>query len=107
MAESPSPIASSIVQAPVKAGEVSGERGVRRADQVHAATRQTQAVDEAGNTVDTTDADARVFADAEGGGSQGRPFEEARHEQPSADAGGPFSGITEDPDGQLHIDLQA
>ena len=57
--------------------------------------------------MDTTDADARVFADAEGGGSQGRPFEEARHEQPSADAGGPFSGITEDPDGQLHIDLQA
>ena len=106
MAEIPSDIASSAAQAGYQAREVGKERGARGAAQAHAANHQIKAVDESGSTVETEDADTRVFTDAEGGGSQGRAFEE-EHPESETPADSPDKGITRDQDGQLHLDLEA
>ena len=106
MAEIPSDIASSAAQAGYQAREVGKERGARGAAQAHAANHQIKALDESGSTVETEDADTQVFTDAEGGGSQGRAFEE---EQPESEDPGttPDRGVTRDEDGRLHLDLEA
>ncbi len=107
MAEIPSDIASSAAQSGVQSREVAKGRAAARANTSSAANRQTKAVEEAGSTVDTEDEDNRIFADAEGGGSQGRTFEEgAAAEQEQGDAVSD-DGITQDEDGQLHLDLEA
>ena len=106
MAEIPSDIASSAAGAPFQARETVKEREVRRAGQAHAAHRQVRTVDEAGNTVETTDADARVFTDAEGQGGQGRQLDDEA--SPPQDPLPPTpSGITTDNDGRVHLDLEA
>jgi len=106
VAEIPSDIAAAAAGAPFQARETVKEREVRRAGQAHAANRQVRTVDEAGNTVETTDADARVFTDAEGQGGQGRQLDEEAHgekDQPPPAR----SGITTDKDGGVHLDLEA
>lgn len=108
MADIPSDIASSAAQAGFQAREVSKEREARSAGRANATERVVKAVDEAGTTVDTDDADMAVFTDAEGTGGQGRPFEEEESGQEetnesSADDG----GIHRDEDGHLHLDLEA
>ena len=77
------------------------------AGQAHAANRQVRTVDEAGNTVETTDADARVFTDAEGQGGQGRQLEERAEPTPDEPAANEPKGFTTDRDGQMHLDLEA
>ncbi len=105
MSEIPPELPSSAAQSGVQAREIAKEREARRAGQADAATRQVKTVDEAGSTVETTDNDVAVFSDAEGSGSQGRAFEEgAPPEAAGEDAG---TGITQDDDGQLHVDLEA
>ncbi|MBI4716208.1 MAG: hypothetical protein HY763_00225 [Planctomycetes bacterium] len=103
----PSAIAASAAQAAAQARETAASRESRRAEDVLAAGRQSRAVDEAGTTVDTADADTQVFTDSEGAGSQGRAFDS----QPDADAApapaDSASGVTRDPNGRLHLDLQA
>ena len=107
MAEVPSDIASSAAPASYQAKEVAKEREARRAAQVDSAGRSVKAVDEHGTTVDTEDADTAIFTDAEGTGSQGRPFEEPpESEQADSDEATP-DGITRDPDGTIHLDLEA
>ena len=78
MAEIPPDIPSSAAQAGFQAREVAKERDARRVASSDAANRQAQSVDEAGRTVETTDDDVAIFADAEGTGSQGRAFEEEK-----------------------------
>jgi len=108
--EIPSDIATSAAQAGFLAREVGKDREASRAGQVHAANRQVKALDEAGATVETTDADSRVFTDAEGGGSQGR-FAEDESSETSIDEN-PIppddkSGVTRDDTGHFHVDLEA
>ncbi|MGB2987074.1 MAG: hypothetical protein WBE26_14470 [Phycisphaerae bacterium] len=108
MSEIPPDISSSAAQAGFQARETAKERDARRAGQAEAANRQAKSVTEAGDTVETTDADVAVFADAEGTGSQGRPFEEAETgEQETAGGADEKNGITKGDDGQLHVDLEA
>ena len=107
MAEIPSDIAASAAQAPFQARETVKEREVRRAGQAHAANRQVRTVDEAGTTVETTDADARVFADAEGQGGQGRQLDDETNPPPENPTPDHPKGITADKNGQLHLDLEA
>ena len=107
MADIPSDIASSAAQAGYQAREVGQARGARHAASTNAVDRQVKAVDEADTTVDTDDPDARVFADAEGSGSMGRPFEEETTSDPETPSKESSKGITEDEDGQLHLDLEA
>lgn len=87
--------------------EVSREREAHGAGQAQAATRQLKTVDDAGTTVETTDADSRVFADAEGQGGQGRAFGDQTQTERGADSEAGGTGITTDEQGQMHIDLSA
>ena len=107
MADIPSDIPASAAQAGYQAREVGRARDARSAANANASNRRARAVDEADTTVDTEDTDNQVFADAEGPGGQGRPFEEGN----PPDAHDPMeeskTGITKDDDGWLHVDLDA
>lgn len=106
MAEGPSPIASSLAGAPLQARDAVEAAEARRAGQHHAIRQQVRLATEAGDTVETTDADSRVFGDTEGTGSQGREPGEHEEEQ-KKDQEPPLPGIIKDMKGQLHLDLQA
>lgn len=108
MSEIPADIASSAAQAGYQAHEVDRVRGGNAAGQANAAKRVARAVNETDTTVDTDDADAQVYGDAEGTGSKGKPFEDdapAAGDQEDGDASD--SVITEGEDGRPHLDLQA
>lgn len=109
MAEIPSDIASSAAQAGIRARQAVGDRESHRAAQANTSERQVKAVDQAGSSVDTDDLDTQVFADAEGTGSEGRPFEDEAPEQDDDDAPSreETSGLTRDENGKLHVDLEA
>lgn len=106
MAEIPSDIASSAAQAGFKAHDVGKADDAERAGQANATRRQVRIVDEVEVTVETTDDNTKVFADAEGSGSQGRSEEEQASTGEAEEAAGP-PGITTDEDGTLHVDLEA
>jgi len=107
VAEIPSDIATSAAQAPFQARETVKEREVRRAGQAHAANRQVRTVDEAGTTVETSDADAQIFTDAEGQGGQGRQLDDETNPPPKEPTSDLRKGVSADKDGQLHLDLEA
>ncbi len=108
MSQIPSHIPASAAQAGVQANEVAKERDARRSGQVDTARRQVKNIDEAGSTVDTEDGDVAIFADAEGGGSQGRQQSEQEDTQTDeTEADEKSKGIRRDDDGQLHVDLEA
>lgn len=79
----------------------------RRAGQHHAIRRQAQSLNDAEATVETTDADARVFSDTEGTGSQGRDLDDHQPRQDAQNQSKSSAGFTVDKDGQLHLDLEA
>lgn len=106
MAEMPSDIISSAAQSGIQAREAANARNATRANTANAVNRQIQAADEAGSTVDTEDADTQIHADAEGTGSQGRPFEEGGGEDAAAGAEAE-DGVILDEDGRMHLDLEA
>ena len=108
MSEIPPELPSSAAQAGFQAREVAKEREARRAGQANAASRQVKTVDEAGGTVETNDEDVAVFADAEGGGGEGRESEQAKAEQTTEDADDAADrGIVRDDDGHPHLDIEA
>jgi hypothetical protein len=107
MVDSGSPIASSAAGFPLQAREAIEAGEARRAGQHHAIRRQAQTVTDAGATVETSDADARVFGDTEGTGSQGRELGEQEEQQPEQEQATKPPGIRVDKDGQLHLDLEA
>jgi hypothetical protein len=100
------PITSSIAQTGMVAPEAASARNARAAAKAAEQNNQVRNVDERDTTVDTFDADARVFTDAEGSGSQGRNDEQAT-ETPLPSTGEQAKGITTDADGQMHLDVQA
>ena len=107
MAEIPADIASSAAQAGYQARAVEGERAARRTSRRSATERQIKAVDEADTTVETDDADSRVYTNAEGSGSQGRPFDDSATETDEPETDAPQDGIVTDDDGHMHLDVQA
>ena len=107
MAEIPSDISSSAAQAGYQGRETGKAIGARRAGAANAADRFVKAVDDADTTVETTDNDTQVFADAEGTGSSGRELGEEQQEQLPDDTGEEDSGIIHGEDGQVHLDLEA
>ncbi len=107
MSQIPNDLAISAAQTPFQARQATAEDDARRAGEANAASRQVKATTEEGTTVETTDADVAVFADAEGSGSQGRPFEQAAAEEQQEPLPPTPTGITHDADGRLHIDLEA
>lgn len=107
MADIPSDIASSAAQAGYQARDAGQARAARHAAQANAVDRQVKAVDEADTTVDTDDGDTRVFSDAEGSGGMGRPFEEEAAAESEETSDGSTEGISQDEEGQVHLDLEA
>lgn len=107
MTQIPSNLAISGAAAPQTARDMSKERETQRAAEASTASRQARSLDQAIDTVETGDADSRVFTDAEGAGSQGRAFEGAPPEQPDPDAATAPDGVTRDDDGTLHVDIEA
>jgi len=107
MSEIPSDVAGSALQAGFQAGNVAQARDAERAGQANAAKTTARAADEAGSTVETTDNDTQVYADAEGTGSKGRPFEEEQLEESPTDQEQPEDGITTSQDGHQHLDIEA
>ena len=105
--DAPSPIASSIAGAPLQSRDAIEAGEARRAGQHNAIRRQAQTVTDAGATVETTDADARVFGDTEGTGSQGRELEEQDSQPNEQNPPKNPPGIATDQDGNLHVDLEA
>lgn len=79
----PPDIAGSAAQAGYAAREASRVRDADRTGQANTSARNVQAADEAVESVETTDGDTAVFADAEGAGSQGRSLEEESTEEES------------------------
>lgn len=107
MVDSPPPIASSAAGAPLQARDAVEAAEARRAAHQHAVRRQAQSLSDAGATVETTDADSRVFADTEGTGSQGRELGDQSPDSNTPDRPKEGRGITIDAEGQLHLDLEA
>ncbi len=107
MADGPSPIASSFAGAPLQARDAAEAGEARRAGQHNAIRQHAKSVTDAGNTVETTDADSRVYGDTEGTGSQGRELGEDESRKDNQDEKKNPPGIRTDKDGQLHLDLEA
>ena len=107
MSEIPSDIASSAAGTGYQAQQAGGARAANRAAQTGAVDRQVKALNDQDVTVETTDGDAQVFADSEGGGSQGRSLEEDGDASDDDSTEASKGGVTEDDDGQLHVDLEA
>ncbi len=102
MAEIPSGIASSAAQASNTARDVAEGRDARRG-----AAGGSDAAGKVGEVVETDDQDMATYADAEGSGSAGRPFGEEPAEEGDRDDAQGADGITQDEDGQMHLDLEA
>ena len=98
----PSDIAGSSLQAGFQARNVAKARDAERAQQASASSDRTKGVDAAGETVETSDKDAQVYADAEGTGSQGRMSEEELLEEDESQ-----DSSDDPPDDQTHLDVQA
>jgi len=62
--------------------QVSRVRDNERAQELSARRKQSSAIDQQESTVETTDNDTQVHAEAEGTGSQGRPFSSPEEQQP-------------------------
>jgi hypothetical protein len=80
-----------------------------RAGQSEAARDRSRAIAQAEDTVETTDDDARVYADAEGTGGQGRHFEEEGAEEAtgSETAADSSDNATSGGDDKPRLDIQA
>ena len=103
MSSVPPNIVGPILQSNLAQRQVSGVRDNERAQQTNADQKQSAAINEKDSTVETTDNDTEVYADAEGQGSQGRAFTEPdqdeEEQQPEDDS--------PDADQGQHIDFQA
>lgn len=106
MSEIPAAIPAAAAGAFIRAQQSAQATDAERSARADAADRSARAVGEHAAMVDTDDADTRVFSDAEGHGSQGRPFDEPP-EEASAEAPPPKPGITVSADGAIHIDIEA
>ncbi len=107
MSQIPSDIAVSGLGAGYHAREAARPRDAERAAESTAARQEARAIDDAGRSVETTDDDTQIFADAEGAGSQGRPFADAEANEDSEEDPEAPPGISTGPDGRPRIDLQA
>jgi hypothetical protein len=76
MSAIPPNVAGSVLQTSLVQGQAASIRDREQAQQAAAGRRQAAAIDAMGSTVETGDTDKQIHSDAEGSGSQGRPFSE-------------------------------
>jgi len=71
-----------LLQSHLAQQQVSRVRDTERTQESAARRKQSNAIDQQESTVETTDNDTQVYAEAEGTGSQGRPFSTPQEQQP-------------------------
>ncbi len=103
MSAIPPNLVGPILQSPLAQGQISAARDNEEAQRAAGDRRQSGAITEADSTVETTDNDTAVYADAEGAGSQGRAFSEPRQENAESDA----QTTAHPTDTGQHIDIEA
>jgi hypothetical protein len=84
MSTLPTNIVGTVLQSTLVQRQVSTVRDTERASATVDLRQQATIIDEKGSTVETTDGDTQIYSDAEGTGSQGRPF--SSEEQPEETA---------------------
>lgn len=103
MSTVPPNLVGPILQSPLLQRQVAGAREIERGQEFTAQRQHTTAIDEGDATVETTDGDTQIHSDAEGAGSQGRPFSEA---EPEPELKETASETRPDGTGQI-LDLEA
>lgn len=101
MSAIPPNLVGPILQTTSMQGQVAASRSLEDAQKSSAERRQMAAVDARDSTVETTDNDTQIYADAEGSGSQGRAFSEPGQEQDAKDETGETGSEG------THIDFEA
>ena len=101
----PPPFINSAIQATQGQRQSSEASSVDEARSAHAQTKQVTRNEEMDSTVETADAETRVNTDGGGLGSQGRHHGSAGEGEEVNET--EQSGIIQDEDGQLHLDLEA
>jgi len=85
MSTLPPNLVGPILQSALVQRQVSQVRDSERAQEANAQRQQSNVISEKDSTVETTDDDTQVYSDAEGGGSQGRPFTEQEESKDQTD----------------------
>ncbi len=101
MSTLPTDIVGSVLQSHLVQRQTAAVRDTERTTSAVDLRQQANLIDEKGSTVETTDGDTQVYTDAEGSGSQGRPFSEEPSDQPADRENRPEG------DEGTHIDIEA
>ncbi|HSW46937.1 MAG TPA: hypothetical protein VLM89_15350 [Phycisphaerae bacterium] len=80
MSTLPPNLVGPILQSHLTQRQAAAVRDIERASAAVDLRQQKTIIDEKGSIVETTDNDTQVYSDAEGTGSQGRPFSEQQQE---------------------------
>jgi len=109
MSIGPADIAGASLQAQAQARDVAQVRDSAKAAERQAGEREAHAIDEAGDTVETTDDDTRVFTDGQGAGGQGREFSDEQPEGEDQTGAVTYDneGRHQDADDTPRLDIQA
>lgn len=102
MSSVPPNLVGPILQSHLAQRQVASVRDSERASAAVNLRQQAHIIDEKGSTVETTDNDTQVYADAEGTGSQGRPSSQPENPDQNAEQDQPPEG-----DQGRIIDLEA
>ena len=102
MSTLPTNIVGTVLQSTLVQRQVSTVRDKEKASSAVDLRQQATIIDEKGSTVETTDGDTQVYTDAEGTGSQGRPFSEQEQPDQPTDEKSPPEG-----DEGTHLDIEA
>ena len=102
----PPPVIGSALQAGLAQRQASTAREAEEGRSDSANRIKAARTEEMQFTVETTDGEMRVNTEGGGRGGQGRVLTGEKEEEPEQQAP-EGSGITVDPDGQLHLDLEA
>lgn len=101
----PPPFINSAIQATQGERQATDAKNVEEVRAAHAQRKQVARNEEMDSTVETTEADMQVNTDGGGAGSQGRHYQPGGEEEEGNQQ--EQSGITQDENGQLHLDLEA
>ncbi len=104
MSDVPPNILGAAAQAGFVSGIASRSRDADRTGQAQIAAKQVERANDSADSVETTDGDTAVFADAEGAGGQGRAFGEAA-DSPVEENEGVTPESKQDGD-QSHLDIK-
>ena len=106
MSAVPPNIVGPVLQVPLQQQQAAQGQDADQARGSEKSRLLAQRADQAEHSVEDTDNDTVVHADAGGGGGQGRAFSESA-EKSSSEPQEPEEGVRKGPDGQTHIDIQA